>query len=134
MSLNEEERAILVMREYEKSLSFYSQAEANAQIEIWDVVANRLYYALYYAASALLLSQGIATKSHSELITQMHKNYIKTGILTVEEGSLFRVMFDLRHEGDYEDFVDVEREDIEEYIPRVKELVEKLKNLVEDDI
>ena len=64
----------------------------------------------------------------------MHKNYIKTGILTVEEGSLFRVMFDLRHEGDYEDFVDVEREDIEEYIPRVKELVEKLKILVENDI
>ena len=35
MSLNEEERAILVMHEYEKALSFYSQAEANAQIEIY---------------------------------------------------------------------------------------------------
>jgi uncharacterized protein (UPF0332 family) len=38
---------------------------------------------------------------------------------------------ELRHEGDYEDFIDVERADIEEYIPRVKELVEKLKSLVE---
>ena len=44
----------------------------------------------------------------------MHFHFIKTGILTPEEGGLFKVMFDLRHEGDYEDFIDVERADIEE--------------------
>jgi len=40
-------------------------------------------------------------------------------------------MFDLRHEGDYEDFIDVERADIEEYTPQVIALVSKLKSLVE---
>ena len=39
-------------------------------------------------------------------------------------------MFELRHESDYEDFIDVERADIEEYIPQVSALVEKLKTLV----
>ena len=58
-------------------------------------------------------------------------NFVKNGILTAEEGGLFKVMFDLRHEGDYEDFIDVERLDIEEYTPQVKRLVEKLINLVE---
>ena len=132
MGLSEENRRDVVNYRIERAYIALDQAKKNLQINCLEVTANRLYYAAYYAASALLLSQGIATKSHSGLITQMHKNYIKTGILTVEEGSLFRVMFDLRHEGDYEDFVDVEREDIEEYIPRVKELVEKLKNLVEE--
>ena len=79
----------------------------------------------------MLLSKGIITKRHSGLITQMHFHFIKTGILTPEEGGLFKVMFDLRHEGDYEDFIDVERADIEEYTPQVIELVEKLKALVE---
>ena len=65
------------------------------------------------------------------MITQMHMNFVKTGILTRDEGALFKVMFDLRHEGDYEDFVDVERIDIEEYTPQVRALVEKLKDLVE---
>ena len=134
MSLDKESRNAMVAYRQEKADVAIDDALFLTDAGRYNIAANRLYYALYYAASALLLSQGIATKSHSELITQMHKNYIKTGILTVEEGSLFRVMFDLRHEGDYEDFVDVEREDIEEYIPRVKELVEKLKNLVEDDI
>jgi len=40
-------------------------------------------------------------------------------------------MFDLRHEGDYEDFVDVQAEDIEEFTPLVHTLVEKLKGLID---
>lgn len=40
-------------------------------------------------------------------------------------------MFSLRHEDDYEDFIEVERADIEEYTPRVTALVNKLKTLVE---
>lgn len=96
----------------------------------YNLAANRLYYALYYAASALLLSQGIVTKRHSGLIAQMHLHFVKTNILTVEEGALFKVMFDLRHEGDYEDFIDVERADIEEYAPQVTALVKKLKELI----
>ena len=131
MSLTDEERDAVVKYRIEKSMKSFQEAEKVSEICLWNIAANRLYYALYYAASALLLSKGIATKRHSGLITQMHLNFVKTGILTVEEGSLFKVMFELRHEGDYEDFVDVERADIEEYIPQVKELVDKLKNLIE---
>jgi hypothetical protein len=61
----------------------------------------------------------------------MHLHFIKTGFLSPDEGGLFKVMFDLCHEDDYEDFIDVERADIEEYTPQVVALVEKLKSLVE---
>ena len=131
MSLDNESRKAMIAYRQEKADVALDDALFLTDAGRYNLAANRLYYALYYAASALLLSKGVATKRHSGLITQMHLNFVKTGILTVEEGSLFKVMFELRHEGDYEDFVDVERADIEEYIPRVKELVEKLKNLVE---
>lgn len=131
MSLDNEQRQAMIAYRQEKADIAIDDALFVTDAGRYNIAANRLYYALYYAASALLLSKGITSKSHSGLITQMHLNYVKTGILTVEEGSLFKVLFDLRHEGDYEDFIDLERADIEEYIPRVKELVEKLKNLVE---
>jgi len=57
MSLNEEERAILVMREYEKALSFYSQAEANAQIE--------MQFGLHY------VQKGIFTKEEARFYSQL---------------------------------------------------------------
>mgnify|MGYP002620898127 CR=1 FL=1 len=97
----------------------------------YGLAANRLYYALYYAASALLLSKDIITKRHSGLMSQVHLNFVKTGILSPDEGALFMVMFSLRHEDDYEDFIEVERADIEEYMPQVASLVNKLKSLVE---
>lgn len=128
MSLDNESREAMIAYRQEKADVALDDALFLTDAGRYNLAANRLYYALYYAASALLLSKGIATKR----ITQMHLNFVKTGILTVEEGALFKVMFDLRHEGDYEDFIDVERADIEEYIPQVKELVEKLKNLVEN--
>lgn len=131
MSLDNESRQAMVAYRQEKADIAIEDAVFLANASRYGLAANRLYYALYYAASALLLSKGIITKRHSGLIAQMHLHFIKTGILTPDEGGLFKVMFDLRHEGDYEDFIDVEREDIEEYTPKVIALVEKLKSLVE---
>ena len=46
MKLNDEERQIMVNLEYEKALSFLEQAEKIAAMDLWDVVANRLYIKL----------------------------------------------------------------------------------------
>ena len=131
MSLDDESKRAMIAYRQEKADLALEDAAFLTDAARYNLAANRLYYALYYAASALLLSKGISTTRHSGLITQMHMNFVKTGILSTDEGALFKVMFDLRHEGDYEDFVDVERADIEEYTPQVKDLVEKLKRLTE---
>ena len=131
MSLDNDDRKSLIAYRHEKADMALEDATFLTDAGKYGLAANRLYYALFHAASALLLSKGITTKRHSGLITQIHLNFVKTGILSDEEGALFRVMFNLRHEDDYEDFIDVERADIEEYTPQVKILVEKLKNLVE---
>ena len=130
MSLDQESRQAMVAYRQEKADVALEDAAFLADSGRYGLAANRLYYALYYAASALLLSKGIITKRHAGLITQIPLHFIKTGILSTEEGALFKVMFDLRHEGDYEDFIEVERADIEEYTPQVIALVEKLKSLV----
>lgn len=131
MSMDYDDRKSLIAYRHEKADMALEDATFLTDAGKYGLAANRLYYALFHAASALLLSKGITTKRHSGLITQIHLNFVKTGILSDEEGALFRVMFNLRHEDDYEDFIDVERADIEEYTPQVKTLVEKLKKLVE---
>ena len=131
MNLDPENRRAMIAYRQEKAEMALEDAAFLTDAARYNLATNRLYYALYYAASALLLSKRITTKRHAGLITQMHMNFVKTGILTTDEGALFKVMFDLRHEGDYEDFVDIERADIEEYTPQVRELVDKLKRLTE---
>lgn len=131
MNLDRESRQAMIAYRQEKADMALEDAAFLTDAARYNLAANRLYYALYYAASALLLSKGISTKRHAGLITQMHMNFVKTGFLSTDEGALFKVMFDLRHEGDYEDFIDIERADIEEYTPQVKALVNKLQRLTE---
>ena len=51
MSLNEEERKVLVSLEYEKALSIFSQIEGLQSLGYWDNIANRLF--LFVGAQCL---------------------------------------------------------------------------------
>ena len=129
MSLDMNNRKAVVDYRLEKSKAALEDADFLYANQKYNLSANRLYYALYYAASALLISREIPTKTHSGLITQIHLQLVKTNILSQDDGKLMKVMFDMRHEGDYEDFIDIQKEDIDEYAPKVKQLVERLVSL-----
>ena len=126
MSLNEEERDILVKREYEKALSFYSQAEANARIDIWDVVANRLYYAAYNAVSALLIAYGYSAHSHNGVIHLFGQHFVQPGIVDVKDGKLYHHLFSMRLTGDYDDTYGLTSDDVLPLITPASELIDKI--------
>ena len=71
MSLDNEDRKALIAYRQEKADMALDDAAFLTDAGKFGLAANRLYYALYYAASALLLSKGIATKRHSGLMTQI---------------------------------------------------------------
>ena len=52
--MNEEERRVIVDQEMVKALKFLTDAEELARLEMWNVVANRAYYALYHAVMAMM--------------------------------------------------------------------------------
>lgn len=84
MSLNEEERKVLVSLEYEKALSIFSQIEGLQSLGYWDNIANRLYYALFHAVSALLIHDKHEVNTHKGLVAMFGKYYVKTGIFTLD--------------------------------------------------
>jgi uncharacterized protein (UPF0332 family) len=126
MSLSSDDRKALVDYRIEKAWKSYDEAQKVAAISLWDLAANRLYYALYHAASALLLSDGLTSHTHKGLVTQISLNYVKEGKLTAEDGKLIRQLFNMRHEGDYEDFEETSEEDICIAMPKVKDLLSKM--------
>ena len=57
MTLNREERAIIVEHRLEKARETFIEAKDLISLSHWRGAANRLYYACYYAATALLIHQ-----------------------------------------------------------------------------
>jgi uncharacterized protein (UPF0332 family) len=43
---------------------------------------NRIYYACFYAASAVLLQQGLQFKKHSGVKASLHKHLVKGGLIS----------------------------------------------------
>lgn len=66
-------------------------------------IINRAYYAMFYAALALLATIGEETSKHSGVMSMFDKNFIKTGILPKEMGKFLHTAFDARQTADYED-------------------------------
>ena len=103
-----------------------------SEICLWNIAANRLYYAIFYLSTAILIQKGLSAHTHAGVITMIGLHLVKQELLTTEDMRLIRKMFSLRQEGDYEDFVDVSEEEIHEYLPKVQALLEKMKSLITD--
>lgn len=130
MPLTDEERKAIVVYRLEKADNALVEARDCVSMEHWNLAANRLYYAVYYASSALLISAGHTAKTHEGAIGMIGQYYVRTGILTNEDGVLLARLQNMRHTGDYDDFMDWTQEDVEPYIPKAEAYIKKIKAII----
>lgn len=91
---------------------------------------NRLYYACFYAMSALLLTQGSSTSKHSHLRALLHKEFIRPGLIPLEYGQFFDLLFNNRQKGDYSDLVIFQAEHVQGWLQQASDFVEYVSGLV----
>ena len=135
MSLNSEERPIMVSLEYEKAQTIFGQIEDYRNLGHWSTIANRLYYSIFHAVSALLISDGHLVNTHKGTIGLFGLHYVKTGILPVEYSHLYSQLQMLRNNSDYNCYFNVTQDDIEpllepagRFIKAIGELIDKNNN------
>jgi len=130
MSLKEEDRKVVVALELEKSDKTWSQLGIQIQAGLWELVANRLYYSLFHAVSALLIHDSHEVGTHRGAVNKFSMFYVKTGIFTKDEGRLYSRLQQLREDGDYNCSIDVEQEEVEEKIEPTLQLINKIKQYI----
>ncbi len=69
-----------------KSLETFIDAKLLCDNERWNSAINRLYYSSFYLVSALIHSRGIKAESHSGTRTQFNLHFIKSGLISKEQG------------------------------------------------
>jgi uncharacterized protein (UPF0332 family) len=95
-----------------------------------NACVNRLYYACFYAISALLLARNISTSRHSHVRALFHQDYVKSGHVAKEMGKHFDALFDSRHKGDYEDLVVFDAESVRLWLEPTKAFVDQIAALL----
>lgn len=78
-----------------------SAAKLNLDNDFYATSVNRSYYAVFYAANALLATLGEARSKHSGVISVFRQRFIKTGELSVVLSEIYEDLINARQSGDY---------------------------------
>ncbi len=85
-----------------KARRYLHSAEVLRQQQDFDSAVSRLYYAMFYAAEALLLTRGQTFSSHRAVVSAFAQHFVKSGLLSKELHQWLREAFEKRQISDYE--------------------------------
>jgi len=94
-----------------------------------DSTVNRIYYAMFYAVNALLITKGLSSSKHTGILSLFNREFVKKGLIEKQLGKFYSDMFDNRKEGDYKDFVKFEKEDVEVWLKKAEEFINKIEEI-----
>lgn len=108
----------LIKYRLQRAKETLEEAQYNADGGYFNAAVNRLYYACFYAAIALLLSQGIEANTHKGVKIMLGLHCINKGIIDKKFGTIYQQLFNNRQAGDYEDFNFCDAEVYDELKPK----------------
>lgn len=126
MTLTNDQRNIAIGLLIEKSHRNMEQAVKNAGLDYWDLVANRLYYSLFHAVTALMLADGIKTSTHKGTSSQFGRYYVLTGKFSREDGMLYSRLQTMRERADYQNTFNLTPEQGSELIAKADDLQKRI--------
>ena len=115
----------------ERAKQSIQAARQLASGEYYDFAASRAYYAAFYAATAVLLGEGLEASKHSAVIASIHQRFVKTDKLSKEQGKALNWLFELRGVGDYGGTEHVSQQQVEQAIQAAEEFVSAIKSLLQ---
>ncbi|HHU95999.1 MAG: HEPN domain-containing protein [Bacteroidota bacterium] len=128
--LSDEHRIALVTYRLERARKTLEEAKYMRKGDFFNAAVNRLYYACYYAATALLLARNIEANTHSGVKTMLSFHFVRTGLLSLEDGTTFSNLFDKRRSSDYEDFTFCDATLVDYLLPRSEDFVAAIEKLI----
>lgn len=134
MTLDKTQLGVAARLLIEKSNRNMEQAIRNADIGYWDLVANRLYYAVFHAVTAMLLVDGIKTGTHKGTSAQFGRFYVLSGVFSRQDGILYSRLQTMREKADYQNVFTLEEETGRNLIEVADDLRRRICNYVDGKI
>jgi len=95
----------------------------------YSAAVGRGYYAMFHAATAVLLKRDMRRHSHQGLISAFGQFIVKTGQVDPRFHRYISEAFDLRQESDYQPLAEITEQQVNKVLDRAKEFVEVCRKL-----
>jgi uncharacterized protein (UPF0332 family) len=129
-----QERYLLAGCWLKKADESFLAAKVLVDAQCLGASVSRMYYAVFYAASALFTAQGNPYGRHSGIQAAIHRDLVKTGHIPKELGELYNRMYVARQEGDNKAVTKVVFDDMATELAEVDGFIQYFRNLVGKEI
>jgi uncharacterized protein (UPF0332 family) len=130
MGLSDEERNAIVAIRLQQAKETYSEVKIQIDNGLWRTAVNRLYYACFYATTALMIKYGHQTYTHSGLKGLFGLHFVKTGIISDDIAFVLSALFDMRQKSDYDVWVDIKPKMVLPLLAPAQKFIETIENLI----
>ena len=126
------------MNPYEQQLIVYRRGKADQTLKTalllyeagdLDASVNRIYYAMFYEVTALLMTKNLTPSKHRGAMALFAEHFVRTGLVDIKWGKFYSKMFGHRTEADYRDHITFERNVVVAWIDQALEFIQNLEKL-----
>jgi len=119
----------LIKYRFQRARETLDEANVMLQTEHLYGASNRVYYACFYAVSALLITKNLSSSKHAGVMALFNRHFIKEKLLPVELGKFYSRVFDNRQQSDYGDVVKVEAKQLTKDIKTASDFIDRIESL-----
>jgi uncharacterized protein (UPF0332 family) len=110
MALTPEQKSLAAHR-FQRAGDTLKEAKDELSRKNFRLAVNRAYYSVFYAMRAFLATVDKDSSKHSGVLSIFNRHFINTGIVSDVSVKAIQSLMDMRHEGDYQDFVEITEEE-----------------------
>ena len=130
MSLDADERNELIKYRLEEAKETIADVELLIENDRLRAAVNRIYYGMFYSLLALGLAYQFETSKHQQLLGWFNKNFIHEGLIDAKFGKMINKASNRRTQGDYESYVEFDKEIILEMFGEMKEFIVEIERFL----
>lgn len=129
--LDSQSRQDLILYRLSHAKETLKEADYNADGGYFNAATNKLYFACYYAASALMLAKNLETSTHVGTKRMLSLKFIMPGFLEPEYGATYQMLFYNWQASDYEDFMYCTKDHYNNLRPMAEKFILRMQSLID---
>ncbi len=127
-----EDIQILVNARLQQAQDALAEGQLLLQGKFYKGSINRIYYAMFYAVLALLVTRQLGTSKHTGAISLFDREFVKPGIFSKEMSAWLHSVFERRLEADYAELIDVSFEEAQECYRQASEFLAQVRTFLNE--
>ena len=124
--MNGQDKQTIIEHRVDKARRTLQEVDRLIDLEFTTNAVNRIYYACFYAATALLLTIDIKPKTHAGVRQMFGQHFVETNKVSKDLGRFFADLYNKRYAGDYQDFTEFDKKTVEALFSEAKEFLNKI--------